>query len=72
MGRVLTINLTEEQKQELENGYKTGLSHAFRQRCRMVLLKHAGRKTKEICEIVEIQSQNQTVRRSGKYMDKTL
>ena len=59
MGRVLTINLTEEQKQELENGYKTGSSHAFRQRCRMVLLKHAGRKTKEICEIVEIQSQNQ-------------
>jgi hypothetical protein len=59
MGRVLTISLSEAQKQELEKGYKTGSSHAFRQRCRMVLLKSQGRKTKEICKIVEIDSQTQ-------------
>ena len=59
MGRVLNISLTESQKQELEIGYKTGTSHAFRQRCRMILLKSQGRKTKDICELVEINSQNQ-------------
>jgi putative transposase len=59
MGRVLTISLSEAQLQELETGYKTGSSHAFRQRCRMIVLKSQGRKTKEICEIVEINSQNQ-------------
>jgi putative transposase len=59
MGRILRIELTEEQKQELYTGYKTGSSHAFRQRCRMILLKFQGRKTKEICEIVELHSQNQ-------------
>ncbi len=59
MGRTLKITLTEDQYSELENGYKFGNSHAFRQRCRMVLLKSAGKLTKDICEIVDIKSQNQ-------------
>lgn len=57
MGRVLKIELTSEQQAELEIGYKNGKSHAFRQRCRMILLKSAGYKTKEICNIVDIKSQ---------------
>jgi hypothetical protein len=59
MGRKLEIILTPEQRMELEHCYKTGKSHAFRQRCRMVLLKSSGKITKDICQIVGIKSQNQ-------------
>jgi transposase-like protein len=59
MGRTLKVILTNEQRLELEHGYKTGDSHAFRQRCRMVLLKSSGKLTKDICQIVGINSQNQ-------------
>lgn len=59
MGRTLTIELTAEQLSELRHNYRTGESHAFRQRCRMVVLKWQGLKTKDICELVEIRSQNQ-------------
>jgi len=59
MGRTLTIELTTEQLTELRHQYRTGESHAFRQRCRMVILKSHGLKTKAICELVEIRSQNQ-------------
>lgn len=59
MGRTLRVILTNEQRMELEHGYKTGDSHAFRQRCRMVLLKSSGKLTKDICQIVDINSQNQ-------------
>lgn len=59
MGRTLKVILTNEQRLELEHGYKTGDSHSFRQRCRMVLLKSSGKLTKDICQIVGINSQNQ-------------
>jgi len=59
MGRTLKVILTTEQRLELEHGYKTGDSHAFRQRCRMVLLKSSDKLTKDICQIVGINSQNQ-------------
>lgn len=59
MGRKLEITLTIEQKQELEKCYKQGNSHAFRQRCRMLLLKSEGIKTKDITVIVGINSENQ-------------
>ncbi|WP_373512819.1 transposase [Persicitalea sp.] len=59
MGRTLTIELTAEQLFELRHNYRTGESHAFRQRCRMVVLKSQGLKTRDICELVEIRSQNQ-------------
>ena len=58
MGRTLKVILTNEQRLELEHGYKTGDSHSFRQRCRMVLLKSSGKLTKDICQIVGIHSQN--------------
>jgi transposase-like protein len=59
MGRTLKVILTNEQRLELEHGYRTGDSHSFRQRCRMVLLKSSGKLTKDICQIVGIHSQNQ-------------
>ncbi len=48
MGRFIKIILDDNKRTELENGYKNGHSHAFRQHCQMVLLKAEGRKTKEI------------------------
>jgi putative transposase len=59
MGRKLEVNLSANQREELEIGYRTGKSHAFRQRCRMVLLKSEGRFSKDIAQIVGIQSQIQ-------------
>ena len=58
MGRTLKVILTNEQRLELEHGYKTGNNHSFRQRCRMILLKSSGKLTKDICQIVGIKSQN--------------
>jgi putative transposase len=59
MGRKLEVNLSAKQREELETGYRTGKSHAFRQRCRMVLLKSEGRLSKDIAQIVGIKSQIQ-------------
>lgn len=59
MGRVLTIELTIEQKEELEHFYKQSDNHVLRQRCQIILLKSANRKTSDICEIDGVKSQNQ-------------
>ncbi len=48
MGKTKIIELTEEKRRELENGWRNGTSHAFRQRCRMVLLKSEQRTSLEI------------------------
>ena len=59
MGRVLKIELTVEQKNELEHFYKQSDNHVLRQRCQIILLKANNRKTSDICDIVGIKSQNQ-------------
>lgn len=59
MGRVLKIELTTEQKDELEHLYKQSGNHVLRQRCQIILLKSNNRKTSDICDIVGIKSQNQ-------------
>lgn len=59
MGRVLRVDLTPDQRRELEQTYKMSNRHVLRQRCQMVLLKSSGRKTSDICQIVGIKSQNQ-------------
>lgn len=59
MGRNLKIEISKDQRIELEKGYRKGKSHAFRQRCRMILLKSEGKLSKEICELVGIKSQYQ-------------
>jgi len=47
MGRIIKIELSDNQRKELENGYRSGKSHAFRTRCQMILLKSEGRKSEE-------------------------
>jgi hypothetical protein len=59
MGRVLKIELTTEQRNELEHFYKQSENHVLRQRCHIILLKASNRKTSDICDIVGIKSQNQ-------------
>lgn len=59
MGRVLSIDLTSEQKRELEQAVKYDSSGVIRQRSQMILLKSKDYKSVEICEIVGIKSQNQ-------------
>jgi transposase len=43
MGKTKVIELTVVQREELENGYRHGQTHSFRQRCQMILLKSEGR-----------------------------
>jgi transposase len=58
MGKTKVIELNLEQRTALEKGYRKGTSHAFRTRCRMILLKSEKRSSLEVaavlgcCEIV--------------------
>lgn len=54
MGRVNTPILDKESKNALEQGFKTGKTHAFRVRCQLVLLKSENRKSKEVAKIVKM------------------
>jgi len=39
MSRLIVITLAEDERAALERGFRHGASHAFRTRCRMILLK---------------------------------
>ena len=52
MGKTKIIELTNEQRHALENGYRNATSHAFRQRCQMVLLKSEKRSSVAITKIL--------------------
>jgi transposase len=52
MGRKKIVQLSEAQRKELETGYRKGKSHAFRQRCQMVLLKSENRSSLEVAGII--------------------
>ncbi len=52
MGKTKVIELTKAQREELENGYRTGKTHSFRQRCQMVLLKSEKRPSLEVVDIL--------------------
>lgn len=54
MGKTRTVELSDEEKQVLEEGYRLGKSHAFRQRCQLVLLKSQGRTSKDVGQIVKM------------------
>ena len=51
MGKTKVIELTAEQRAELEKGYRTGKSHCFRTRCQMILLKSEKRTSLEIADL---------------------
>jgi len=53
MGKTKVIELTAEQRAELEKGYRTGRSHCFRARCQMVLLKSEQRTSVEVAEVLD-------------------
>lgn len=52
MGKTKVIELTTEQRLALESGYRNSASHAFRQRCQMVLLKSEKRSSLAITKIL--------------------
>ena len=52
MGKKKIVKLSAEQQAELEKGYRSGKSHAFRQRCQMILLKSENRTSKEVADIL--------------------
>ncbi len=52
MGKTKVIELTVAQREELENGYRNGQTHSFRQRCQMVLLKSEKRSSLEVIGIL--------------------
>ena len=48
MGKVKSIILTDSERLSLETGFRQGLSHCFRMRCRAVLLKSSGLSSKQV------------------------
>ena len=52
MGKIKSIELSGEQRVDLEKGYQVGESHAFRRRCQMILLKSDGRSSAQVAQIL--------------------
>ena len=52
MGRIKSLELDAGQRAELEHGYRTGSSHAFRRRCQMILLKSQGMSSSQVGQVV--------------------
>lgn len=52
MGKTKVIELSAAQRAALEKGYRTGTSHAFRTRCRMILLKSEKRSSLEVADVL--------------------
>jgi transposase len=53
MGKRRILELEPAQQQALEQAFRTGTSHAFRQRCQIILLKSEGRTSKEVAGLVK-------------------
>lgn len=54
MGKIRTLGLDESQKAVLEKGHREGKSHAYRNRCQLVLLKEEGRPSIEVASVVKM------------------
>jgi transposase len=52
MGKTKVIQLSKEQREELEKGYRMGKTHSFRQRCQIILLKSEKRTSQEVVSIL--------------------
>ena len=52
MGRVNTPVLKPEEQASLEEALRKSGNHTFRMRCQSILLKAAGRKSKDVARIV--------------------
>jgi len=58
MPKRIEITLNSEQRKCLEKGFRNGHCHAFRQRCRIILLKSEGMVAREIGPFVGIVNQH--------------
>ena len=54
MGKIRIIALSPAERQQLEQGYRSGSSHAFRQRCQLVLLKSEGHTSAQVGQLLKI------------------
>ena len=52
MGKKKIVQLSAEQRTELDKGYRKGKSHTLRLRCQMILLKAEERTSTEVAEIL--------------------
>ena len=52
MGKTKVVQLSDSQRKALEDGYRNGKSHAFRERCQMILLKSEKRTSSEIARFL--------------------
>ncbi len=52
MGKRKVLQLSDEQRTELENGQRNGKSHSFRHRCQMILLKSEHRTSLQVAQIL--------------------
>lgn len=50
MGRIKVVELSEEERAVLEQEYRTGKTHSYRQRCKGVLLKSEKRTSAEVAQ----------------------
>ena len=50
MGRIKGIELSEQERRALEQAYRSGRTHSYRQRCQGVLLKGEGRSSAAVAE----------------------
>ncbi|MDY5086107.1 MAG: hypothetical protein SPE73_10240 [Prevotella sp.] len=48
MAKIKVIQLTDQQRLQLEEGFRQGKSHAYLMRCRAVLLKSAGLTSEQV------------------------
>ena len=53
MGKIRTIDLSSSEREELEQGYRSGQSHAFRQRCQLVLMS-GGRASDQVGDLLKM------------------
>jgi transposase len=54
MAKIRTLELTPQQRVQLQDAYQNGKSHAFRKRCHLVLLKTEERTSKEVGQILSM------------------
>ena len=54
MGKIRVVELKEKERQGLEEGLRSGKSHAFRKNCQLVLLKSTARTSKEMGRILQM------------------
>lgn len=50
MGRIKVVELSEAQRQVLEQAYRTGRTHSYRQRCKGIVLKSEKRSSAEVAK----------------------